>query len=405
MTETTNAPEPAEHNEGLSPSFWLELFFDLVVVAAMVVLATALEEHPNWQGIGIFSVTFTAIWMSWAAVALYVNAADARVERRTVLWAMAGIAVMAASLLDLEAHATTFALAFLFCRVIVFSGTLRSARMFVGWSAVMMGATVPWLVSIWVPAPWKFVLWAVGLAADLLALWRDRDERETLDRLNRGHQRRNPEADALEVAPLRTHHLAERLGTFVVIVLGESILQMVRATAETEWTWQMWVTAAAIFTVIVSIWKQAQNYGFLAAPRLGRAQFPVHSAMLSNLLSTGSLVVMAAGLGEILRHPDGHVEEPWGWIAAGGLAGYLAMAAVSGLRVASNRRWFLLRGLPAVLAVVVLGAVSALLPAWVFVPLLLIPLGWVVLYPVPKEGADGAEPAANASGTPTSSPQ
>lgn len=385
----TTPSSPAASPAGNEPSsaFWLELFFDLVVVAAMVVLATALEEHPTWEGIGVFSVTFAAIWMSWSGVALYVNAADGQVERRTVLAAMAAIAVMAASLLDLEQHSATFAIAFLVCRGVVFGGTLRSGRMFTGWTAVLMGSTLPWIASIWVPTPWKYLLWALGLTADLLALWRNRDGEEVLERLNDRHHRHRPEARAIEAAPLRTHHLSERLGTFVVIVLGESVLQVVRATAETEWSWAMWATACAAFLIIVTVWRQTFAYGFLAVPGARRSQIRLPFAMTTHLVSTGSLVVMAAGLGEILRHPESTVEEPWGWVAAGGLAGYLLMSVLAGARVVESRQWVLRRSGPGALGVVALGALSGFLPAPAFVWLLLLPLGWVVTYRMGSIGA------------------
>lgn len=235
----------ATTNDSTSTSdpFWLELFFDLVVVAAMVVLATALEHEATWTGIGVFSVTFAAIWMAWVSVALYVNAADSLVERRTVIAAMAAIAVMAASLLDLREHADTFAIAFLLCRGIAFGGTLRAGRLYLGWTAAFTGATAPWLISLFVPDGWKFVLWGVGLIADLISLWLNNDSEADLRRLNRRHQRRNPSAEPIQAAPLRSHHFTERLGTFLIIVLGESVLQLVRAVSETEWSSAMWFTA------------------------------------------------------------------------------------------------------------------------------------------------------------------
>lgn len=103
-------------------------------------------------------------------------------------------------------------------------------------------------------------------------------------------------------------------------------------------------------------------------------------ALLSNLISTGSLVIMAAGLGEIVRHPEHTVEEPWGWIAAGGLFFYLLNTVVSGAQLPGNRRWILIRGLPAAGFVAVVAAFATQLPVPVFAWLLTLPLVWITLY-------------------------
>ena len=47
---------------------WLELFFDLVVaVAAVAVLSDALRDDPTRAGLGLFLVTYGALWLAWVA--------------------------------------------------------------------------------------------------------------------------------------------------------------------------------------------------------------------------------------------------------------------------------------------------------------------------------------------------
>lgn len=374
---------------------WSELFFDLVAVAAMVVLATALEHHATWVGIAVFSVTFAAIWMCWSSIALYVNAADDLVERSVLVACMAAIAVMAASLLDLEAHANTFAIAFLACRAFTQAATIRSGRVFPGLATLLAGANLPWLISLFVPTGWKFALWGLGLAIDLLALLHSADRRAPLERAKqraqrrsgKGSRRRRALADKVaghargRVAPvrLRPHHLAERLGTFVIIVLGESVLQLVRAASETEWSAAMWVTAAAAFAIIVAVWRQTFAYGFSAAPQALAVEERVPAALTLHLISTGSLVVMAAGLGELVRLTAEHEEslQPWSWIAAGGLAAYLLTSIAAALLAGKNRTWILRHSLPAALVVITLGVAGPGLPAWAFALGLALAIGWL----------------------------
>lgn len=369
---------------GTSSILWLELFFDLVVVAAMVVLATALEEHLTWSGIGIFSVTFAAIWMTWSSFALYVNVANEQAERRTIILGMAGIAVMAASLVDLEQHANAFAVAFVVSRILTVRASQRTGKLLAAWPLAQLGGyTTPWIVSLWVPAPGKYWLWAAALVLDLTVQVVRRD---TADRLaevearsarDREHGRVRPTFVATQV---REHHLFERFGTFVIIVLGESVLQLVRAASETTWTAAMWSAAGAGFAILVCVWRLTFAYGFSAAPGISRGDVDLRLAMPMHLLSTGSLVVLAASLGELVRHTEHHVDGVWGWVAAAALATYLLTTVVSGLASGTPRRWVWGWGVPGVAFALALGAVAEHLHPSVFVWLLLVPVAWLVLY-------------------------
>lgn len=381
--------------------FWLELFFDLVAVAAMVVLATSLEHHPTWSGIGVFAVTFTAIWMCWSSLAFYVNAANERAERRTIIFGMGAVAVMAATLLQLHDHANVFAVAFIVCRVGTFSATRRAGRTVAGWSLLAGGATTPWLVSLWVPGSWKYALWALGLVIDLTGqLWRRdagelqqrMEERARRDGRGPGRQNHGPGRDRrggpgrdqqrpqLVEAPIRQHHLVDRLGTFVIIVLGESVMQLVRAASETEWSPAMWVIAGIGFVVVVGIWRQTFAYGFTAAPGPGRIEDNLAIGMIVHLFTTGSLVVLAAGLGVLVRHAGEHVEPDWAWITAGALAVHLATSTVAGILTGAPKAWIWFWGVPGIVVAIAAGFLGPLLPAGVFAVLLLAPVLWEVLY-------------------------
>lgn len=394
-----------EPDSGIS-LLWLELFFDLVVVAAMVVLATALEERTSWGGIGFFTLTFAAIWMAWSSFAMYTNLANEQAERRTIIAGMAAIAVMAASLLHLEARANVFAIGYLVCRFLATLGVRRSGRYSAAWAALDDGISLPWLVSLFVPAPWKYWLWALGLVLDLIRLWTRKDAEQTLARINERVSRasdRHRRVPSFVVVALREHHLTERLGTFVIIVLGESVMQLVRAASETEWSPQMWVATIASFGVIVGIWRQTFAYGFTAAPGGAHAEERLPAAMISHLVTTGSLVVLAAGLGETVRHAEGLVHQPWGWITAGALAVYLATSLVSSAGTRVGRRWIVGWGLPTTAVAVVAGLLAPLLAGWAFTLVLLLPVLWQVGYgrrpPFRRRGQAGGTAAA--AGTPS----
>jgi low temperature requirement protein LtrA len=99
----------------------------------------------------------------------------------------------------------------------------------------IIGATI-WLSSLLVPAPFRYVLWAVGLAVELLgpilAVM-------TLD---------NPRIT------FHPRHIAERYGLFTLIVLGESVLAVASGTAGTDWALAAVLTAVAGFVAAACIW-------------------------------------------------------------------------------------------------------------------------------------------------------
>jgi len=91
MAEPSDRPDAPERVE------WLELFFDLVVVAAVAVFSDALREDPSPAGFGIFLVTYGAVWFAWVSVVMYADVAAELTRVRTVVVSMLLLAVMAAA--------------------------------------------------------------------------------------------------------------------------------------------------------------------------------------------------------------------------------------------------------------------------------------------------------------------
>ena len=57
-----HVPDPHEEKK---PS-WLELFYDLVYVAAIIQLGNGLSNHPGFVGFLQFGVLFFFLWCTWA---------------------------------------------------------------------------------------------------------------------------------------------------------------------------------------------------------------------------------------------------------------------------------------------------------------------------------------------------
>src|ERR1041384_1797741 len=69
---------------------------------------------------------------------------------------------------------------------------------------------------------------------------------------------------APKVAVLDPAHLGERLGLFVIIVLGEAVMQVVIASSGLSWDWPLGLAAVAGFGLIVSLWWLTLQYGLSA---------------------------------------------------------------------------------------------------------------------------------------------
>ena len=254
---------------------------------------------------------------------------------------------------------------------------------------------MPWLISLWIEGPTKYWFWAAGIALDLLGqiIKRDDDD-EVLARINERSERDRARGEirpTFVTADVRGHHLEERLGTFVIIVLGESVLQMVRAVSETHWSAAMWVAAGMGFAILVLLWRLTFSYGFATAPGARMADLSLRLSMPVHLIGSGSLVVFAASLGELIRESAEHVPPVWGWLAGGSLAVYFAVSLVAGIIVKSPRAWILGRALPAVVVALGVGAFGYHLHPAAFISLLAIPVAWQVAYGFGSR--PGAEPA------------
>ena len=108
-----------------------------------------------------------------------------------------------------------------------------------------------WTVSLFVPPPFRFVLWGMGLALDILAPFA---------------KSRRPEADN-RIIMLDRHHLPERLGLFAILVMGESVIVLAlvnNLSNGTPFTWVTGVVGAVGFIMMAALWwlyfQYMENY-------------------------------------------------------------------------------------------------------------------------------------------------
>lgn len=372
---------------------WLELFFDLVIVAAVAQLAHLLHAEPDARLLMIFAVLYYAMWSVWTGFTLYANVAATRTRLLTMLAAMFGIAVMAASVPQLaeHGHPQPFIIAYVACRMLAIASWKRENEVMTEWPGVHQAlGLIPWVASLGFDAPARYWLWGLGIVFDigfsllgsraperLLAAERrdyERDQRRWTTKLIRRVAPWHEADPAPHSVATDRPHLVERLGLFVIIVLGEAVAQLVNAAAGVEqWSYQIWSLGLIGFGLLVALWWLTLN----AAPasealRALRLTMPVH------YLTTAAIVAIAAGLGGMAGEPE-HADASIRWVLCGGAAVYFLVAGPVGFS-AEARRWTLGWALPSAAGAVLLGAFGAHLEAYALVGGVLILALWQVAH-------------------------
>ena len=304
----------------------LELFFDLAFVLFVARCADLLAKDETWAGGLTFAAVLAVGWWAWASTTLYANRFDTddAVFRLLTLIGMAGVIAMAAGVDSLGGtDSRWFALAYVLLRVVLVVGYLRAWRHVPDARHTIRpylfshaAGAVLWLASVAVPTPARYLLWAVGVAVDLVG--------PTLAaRLKDG-------------LPLHMEHLPERFGLFVILVLGESVAAAVTGVHDGGWTAGVVSTAALAFVAAAALWWSYFDLSGGAAKRRlleeghDRTRQGVHDFYVyAHLPVAVSLAAVAVGLEHAILHgSDDHLTSGTRGVLAAGIAGYLASATM-----------------------------------------------------------------------------
>jgi low temperature requirement protein LtrA len=223
---------------------WLELFFDLVFVAAVAQVVEPLREHYTLGELARFAPLLLLVWWAWTGRAAFSTCfeSDDVVQRALTMVEIFAVAVMAANARDSLASRSSagFAAAYAGVRLILLVHYWRAARLHRRHLGMMCRAghglaAGLWLLSALVPLELRLALWIVAFAIDLGTPWL------TLDRTVH--------------LPPHPSHLPERFGLFTLILLGESVVAVMKGI-ESQDTWSPLAASAAIsgIAVLFGIW-------------------------------------------------------------------------------------------------------------------------------------------------------
>jgi low temperature requirement protein LtrA len=224
---------------------WLELFFDLVFVAAVAQVGTHLRDDYSLSGLLRFTFLFTLIWWAWLGHTTFSTRFDTDdLVQRALTWLqmflVAVMAINATGALD-SRDSAGFAAAYSAMRLVLVAQFLRArrirqARALTNRYATSCGiAAALWLLSAVIPAPARFWLWALALAIDIAT-----------PLVTAAH---------LVSVPHDAAHLPERYGLFSIILLGESMVAVMTGMGRQEY-WSVSAASSAILgmALVFVIW-------------------------------------------------------------------------------------------------------------------------------------------------------
>ncbi|HEU5000236.1 MAG TPA: low temperature requirement protein A [Lapillicoccus sp.] len=221
---------------------WAEAFFDLVVVLAVTQVATLLGEHHQWWGLARAFIILALVYRTWVVTSLQSNrlGRDSTRDRVTLFGVgLCGLAMAIAIPHAYDTGAMQFALAFWIARVLIwirYAAQYHSAKVLssMGIAVVVIGPLL--VVGALLEDNARELVWFIAALLDLgLTAF-----------FGRKH----------ELIHYDHSHLMERYGLFVLIALGESIVDLSLPLAKQATTIRPLelLAVAVCFVVVIMLW-------------------------------------------------------------------------------------------------------------------------------------------------------
>jgi low temperature requirement protein LtrA len=343
---------------------WLELFFDLIFVAAVAQVSVPLSLDYTVHGLARYALMFFLIWWAWLGHTMYSSRFDSddvlhRVLTFVQMFAAAAMAANAKAAFD-SRDSAGFGAAYAVLRTVQAiqyfrARKLRDTRRLTSLCACGFGlAAAGWAVAAVVPIPIRFYLWAVALIVDLSTPW--------------------IAAQYTHKFPPHPEHLPERFGLFTIILLGESVAAVMRGM-ESQEGWPVTAAISAISGLGLAFgywWWYFDAVRGAAERRIqaGRGLKAFHAWTYIHFPLYLSIAVVGVGVEHVISLPAGshlHREESFILVLAGLLVTILLQIVGLTSEALPKRGSWLPRFSPLLLFVAALPFAwfSAAVPGWV----------------------------------------
>ncbi|MEM7033985.1 MAG: low temperature requirement protein A, partial [Chloroflexota bacterium] len=284
---------------------WLELFYDLVYVATLIQIGNFLSDNLTLPGFGQFLVMIFVIWWAWSAEMLYQNryVVDDIWHRLLVFIQISGVATIGLSVSEAFGHLyVQFTLGYVLVRFVLILMYVRSyiahseSKSFsVQYMIGFAGGIVIWLGSLLLPAEYHWVGWLVAIAFEIIFFTNSKMIQQFI----------KWGADA--------HHMVERFGIFIIIVLGEAFVKVLDDAQGTALGIEQVLFGVAGLGILCALWwlyfsDTAGKLYDISSTLKPLSWSYGHLFLVASLVSFG--VAAKKLFGETVKHPaDPLIEE------------------------------------------------------------------------------------------------
>lgn len=230
---------------------WLELFYDLLFVAAVSKAGHVLlhAEHGviSFEYLMKFVLIFIPVWWAWVGQTLFINryGQDIFIHRVFLILQLLSVLVMTASLsVDFDQYYLPFFAGYIGSRALTAIQYLlihnsksehqQKAARYLGLCFIIgiLISTGSLFFDSWL----RYAILYVGIAVDIIL--------PLIGRKN------------LVKVPIHTHHLLERFALFTLILLGESVVSIIAVLQMDHWDVQSVLFAAFTSIFVIAMWWQ-----------------------------------------------------------------------------------------------------------------------------------------------------
>jgi low temperature requirement protein LtrA len=312
---------------------WAELFYDLALIGAFLSFGVDFGKDPGWQSASVLALKLVVIFWAWEQTALFFNrfgnpfSSEERPSptisllRASFLAQLIGIIALSLvegdplQLGDVPSEIGQASAAIMFAVALTHElgrrwrpdlADLAAARR----NAALFAAVV-FLVSEQLPSPWGSLLWGAALATALMATLGP-SLGPTLDRF-----------------PFDREHLSERVGLFVLIILGDVFVKTVVTVHEDDSAPADIVQLSFVALAVWMVWTlYERNVAAFPAPNRPAT---VRTWLLAHFVLGSALLI--AGIGLVWYVAPAFQKTYGDWIAMVAVGGVgLAILAIAAMR-------------------------------------------------------------------------
>lgn len=298
---------------------WLELFYDLVFVAAFIQLGNGLSAHADLAGAALFGGVFVPLWVAWTGFTFFENRYEIddfahRIVVVAQMFAVGAMAISAPAVLDGEPMhfciATCAAFALVSAMHLRTLSQAEEGKDYAKyWGGVFALSSLGWLVAGFLPPVGFYVLATAATVAVVGA---------PLSKQSRA---------LTALHPIDFEHLGERYGLLTIIVLGESFVKVLSALVS-EAGPALYLDGATALLITCSVWWIYFDDVAGSHIRKGPARWVIwlyaHLPLQMGITALGVAVKKAVMFGW-----DAPAETGYRWLLSGSLAlVFVGVAAV-----------------------------------------------------------------------------